>query len=371
MALDATRVSSWDDYIGQEALKKRLRIQINAAVEQCRELEHVLLAAPPGYGKTSLAQIIASEMSARFESRRPPFQEAAIARVIHDYESRGEYLVLFLDDIHNASHKEIEFLNPLLEFGFINDHRGLRYESWNLTVIGAATAVGDVPKPLYDHFLIVPSWDTYTDGDMARIILGMARRFDLSVSEEVASELAKETGRNPRHARKFVLACRDLANNLGRLPTSDEVLDFCRVESPVAISAARDADAPEAFQPRFCGTPADFEIAAADWLRAWGYQHVSRTPTGPDGGADVIADGAVAQVKAWMIPIGRPDIQQLRGVAHDGRTAFFFSLTGYTPGAIAFANQSGVALFRFAAYDGSIEPSNEAGRNVIEVRGRP
>ena len=69
---------------------------------------------------------------------------------------------------------------------------------------------------------------------------------------------------------------------------------------------------------RFCRTPEDFEEVAAEWLRFWGYVDARRTRSGPDGGADVVATGAVAQVKAWMTPIGSPHVQQLKDVAYDG-----------------------------------------------------
>ena len=119
------------------------------------------------------------------------------------------------------------------------------------------------------------------------------------------------------------------------------------------------------FKKRFCRTPRDFELAAADWLRAWGYTNVSCTPVGPDGGSDVIADKAAAQVKAWMTPIGRPEIQQLRGFAHRRRDALFFSLNDYTAAAYAFANEARVALFRFKGYDGTVEPVNDAASALV------
>ena len=116
---------------------------------------------------------------------------------------------------------------------------------------------------------------------------------------------------------------------------------------------------------RFCRTPEDFEEVAAEWLRFWGYLDARKTESGPDGGADVVASEAVAQVKAWMTPVGSPEIQQLKGVAHDGRMAMFFSLTDYTAAAQEFAQKAEIVLFRFAGYDGSIEPSNDHARHFL------
>lgn len=111
----------------------------------------------------------------------------------------------------------------------------------------------------------------------------------------------------------------------------------------------------QGFVPRNCRTFTDFEDAAADWMKSWGYLDAQRTPTGPDSGIDVQAKGAVAQVKATTSPVGRADIQRIRGVAHDGREAIFFSLGGYSAGAVEWAEDAGVALFQFAGYDGTIE----------------
>jgi hypothetical protein len=86
---------------------------------------------------------------------------------------------------------------------------------------------------------------------------------------------------------------------------------------------------------------------------------------------DVIAKNAVAQVKAHMVFIGRPDVQRLRGAAHRGEAALFFSLTDYTTDAYTFANEANVALFRFADYSGSVEPKNDAAKKLARERSQP
>lgn len=230
MATDTTRVSTWDGYIGQEAMKARLRIHIDAAVEQCRTLEHVLLAASPGFGKTSLAAIIAGEMHARFETRTMPISEKAIADLVLECDSYGEYCVLFLDEIHAASRKEQEFLQPLLEFGQITTRRGRVYEALNLTVIGATTEAEKLVRPLRDRFPIQPDFDEYMVEDLQRMLLGMARMVNVEMCEETARVLAGAAGGVPRRARTFVLAARDLVVKHMRPATAAEILDLCRVD---------------------------------------------------------------------------------------------------------------------------------------------
>lgn len=124
----------------------------------------------------------------------------------------------------------------------------------------------------------------------------------------------------------------------------------------------------------FCRSPEDFEKAAELWLRHWGYADALRTPKGVDAGIDVQGQNVVAQVKAWMTPVGRPEIQQLRGVVHDGRVPVFFSLMAYTDEAMEFAAKSGVALYRFVGYDGAVEPLNESAKRIfscIDLRPSP
>lgn len=119
--------------------------------------------------------------------------------------------------------------------------------------------------------------------------------------------------------------------------------------------------------PRLLRSPTDFEEAAADWMRVWGFPSVMRTNPGRDGGIDVESINAVAQVKAWMVPVGSPEVQQLKGAAL-GRLALFFSLTDYTAAAVKFADQAGVALFRFCGYYGEIEAVNGVAKTWIVTR---
>ena len=107
-------------------------------------------------------------------------------------------------------------------------------------------------------------------------------------------------------------------------------------------------------------------MATADWMRYWGWGDARALPIGPDAGIDVEASGAVAQVKAHMVPVGRPDVQNLYGVAHaKGVQALFFALTSYTRQAQEWANEHEVALFRFDL-QGEPAPVNGHAQKVVE-----
>lgn len=122
----------------------------------------------------------------------------------------------------------------------------------------------------------------------------------------------------------------------------------------------RDAPVPE---PRLIRKPRDAELVALEWMRFWGFDDAEATPVGADEGIDVVSETAVAQVKAHMVPIGRPDLQNLAGVAAvEGKTALFFALTGYTTQAIQWADRAKMALFTFDL-QGVPEPVNNIARD--------
>lgn len=112
----------------------------------------------------------------------------------------------------------------------------------------------------------------------------------------------------------------------------------------------------------------DAELNAAAWLRAWGYRDARAAMGGPDGGVDVRASGALAQVKFRASQIGRPDLQRLLGAATGTQAQlFFFTGTGYSRHAVEFADQTGIALFTYAL-DGSMTAINRVAHVVVQQR---
>lgn len=118
-------------------------------------------------------------------------------------------------------------------------------------------------------------------------------------------------------------------------------------------------------------SPDDAEQVAAEWMRHLGFTDARCTPTGTDGGVDVRSQGAVAQVKAQLTPVGRPELQALYGVARsEGRRPLFFSLMSYTAAALTWADEVGMALFRFD-HAGLVEPVNVAAEEMLVAAGGP
>jgi hypothetical protein len=100
------------------------------------------------------------------------------------------------------------------------------------------------------------------------------------------------------------------------------------------------------------------EKMAASHMRAYGFSDARTTPSGADGGLDVVSRYGVAQVKYFSKPVGRPDVQRLRGASHGQQRVLFYALTGYTPAAVQFADEADVALFQFDQY-GMVWPVND------------
>ena len=123
--------------------------------------------------------------------------------------------------------------------------------------------------------------------------------------------------------------------------------------------------------PQLIRSPADAEQVAAEWMRHLGFADARCTGAGTDGGVDVRSGEAVAQVKAQLTPVGRPELQALYGVARsEGRQPLFFSLMNYTAAALTWADEVGMALFRFD-HAGLVEPVNLAAEALLVAAGGP
>jgi Holliday junction DNA helicase RuvB len=208
---ELVRVRNWDDYVGQQRLKAHFDIKIRAARTQERMLDHTLLIAPPGAGKSTLVGLIADRLGDDMLSLAMPVPYDQFL-----YEIEG-FLggVVFLDEIHNAPRAFLE----RLQFGLHDDDRylpgayGERVSTNHVTFI-AATTTADRQRlmpPLVQRFKYRPSWEPYSDEEMGQIVAGMAGRASTEISPEVCVALGRAAGGVPRAAQGLVAAARDLA----------------------------------------------------------------------------------------------------------------------------------------------------------------
>lgn len=217
---ELVRARSWSEYIGQEKLKGDLWISIQSALQRSAVYDHTLLVAPPGYGKTTLAAIIADELRDPFLSFKMPIGEKEFAYEVAEFGSG----IVFIDEIHRAPKSFQHMLLHALEEGVISLN-GIDFPCGTCTFIGATTEPDQLIEPLLDRFIRKPRFEDYSDEEMASIIQGMARRAGIELPEGHADALARATGGTPRIAQNLVVAFQDL-HTAGTDTSVQRVLEF-------------------------------------------------------------------------------------------------------------------------------------------------
>jgi Holliday junction DNA helicase RuvB len=212
--LDRTlRPRRLEDFVGQPELKGQLAIALEASRGRAEPLDHVLFAGPPGLGKTSLAQIVATELGAPFVQTAGPALErkAEVAAYLTALEPGS---VLFIDEIHRLPRALEETLYPAMEDGklpFTVDQRLINLDLPPFTLIGATTRAGLLTTPLRDRFGIQFRLDHYDQDDLAAIVLRSAAILGVEIDDDGASALAGRSRGTPRVANRLLKRVRDYA----------------------------------------------------------------------------------------------------------------------------------------------------------------
>src|SRR3954464_15255924 len=210
-----------DEFVGQDALKAQLGVAIQAAAARGDALDHVLLAGPPGLGKTSLAQIVAAELEVDFVQTAGPALErkADIAAFLTALEPRS---VFFVDEIHRLPRAVEETFYPAMEDRqlpiTVGAGAGARVVTLDLppfTLIGATTRSGLLTTPLRDRFGIQHRLDHYGSADLARIVERSARVLEIVIEPAGARAIAERARGTPRVANRLLKRVRDYAEVRG------------------------------------------------------------------------------------------------------------------------------------------------------------
>jgi holliday junction DNA helicase RuvB len=217
----AIRPKRLADYVGQEQVKAQLEIFVKAAVMRGEALDHALIFGPPGLGKTTLANILASELGVNLRQTSGPVLERPgdLAALLTNLQPRD---VLFIDEIHRLSPVVEEVLYPAMEdyqldimIGEGPAARSIKLALQPFTLIGATTRAGLLTSPLRDRFGIVQRLEFYTVGELEKIVTRSAGILGVPIDADGAARIATRSRGTPRIANRLLRRVRDFAEVKG------------------------------------------------------------------------------------------------------------------------------------------------------------
>ncbi|MFA6423449.1 MAG: Holliday junction branch migration DNA helicase RuvB [Patescibacteria group bacterium] len=240
--LDQTlRPRKFSEFIGQDNVKKNLDITLKAAKRRKEPCDHMLIYGPPGLGKTTLANIVASEMNAMIKITSGPAIERTgdLASILTNLND-GDFL--FIDEIHRLNRSVEEVLYPAMEDYALDLMVGkgpsakiLRLDLPHFTLIGATTKIGSISSPMRDRFGVIHRLDFYEREDIERILKRSANILNIEANADAISEIANRSRLTPRIANRLLKRVRDFAEveSRGKIDLENALLalDLMQIDS--------------------------------------------------------------------------------------------------------------------------------------------
>lgn len=210
------RPKTWDEYIGQDSIKKNLNILLEAAKQRSHPPEHLLFYGPPGLGKTTLAHLIAHHTNSQIKITSGPAIEKVgdLASILTNL-SPGD--ILFIDEVHRLNKSIEEVLYPAMESGALDiiigkgpSARTIQLDLPPFTLIAATTRISMISSPLRSRFSGgIYKLEFYTEEEIGKIVNHSAEILGVKIDDEAVSEISKRSRQTPRTANYLLKRCRD------------------------------------------------------------------------------------------------------------------------------------------------------------------